>query len=316
MKHILLQRHSYFVFFFGFSFCSIEDCRNGEYENTFSKYSTKVKDLACIPIIKDTNTYYECDVFPKSKKDQEKFLKLSRGLLKENTFIFTNSSDLKNLNNTNKIISTYFPSDNIQYELRLNYTLNDLTLLSTKKFCSYKLLEQYIIYYLMFSFNVSSPKFPDIEENNKTICFNIDIIDDLKGLVEPGYARIGMNEKKENGDETIMNIPTCSYVPTDSLTKNLEFPLIFRHYYTIANISSYVMYIKTNYQDKKRRLNDFDNFENFDNFYMEINKNGKKFEIDIGNYDIKRISKKRKSNSIILKIRKIYTLFLFLLYLF
>ena len=79
----------------------------------------------------------------------------------------------------------------------------------------------------MFAFNVSSPKFPDIEENNKTICFNIDIIDDLKGLVEPGYARIGMSEKRENGDETIMNITTCSYVPTDSLTKNLEFPLIF-----------------------------------------------------------------------------------------
>lgn len=201
------------------------------------------------------------------------------------------------------VIETYNISKTEQVKATINVTENDVKILENKNYPFSLFYEQV----REFSLKWDEEECPSyFSTKDKETCFSAELVDDLKGYFQPGYAIIKVNTSYD-----FLEIKTCLYYPTNKVTDVLKYMAMYSYELICTNIY-YVMYLRNN--SENYRL-----FYGYDTDYeVKVeNKKGNKIFYKKGTYEFgdsisneseksknSKNSTKSRNNSKILYLRK------------
>ena len=223
MKKLIIS-----ILLFFYCYCTIDECFDATDMNRCNSIEIEYDGFYCFKakLYDDENS--KCIVLPKAPDNQKSFWKFRNGMMKEmyssyGKKIFEYKEDeeeeedyewdkpKKETYNTNEVVET--EKDTLSSK--------DKDIIKSEKTCSYYFLGRY--YY-----DLEKKRYPDITDKN--ICFNANQFDDLKNLLDCGYATINFSLGGKD-----YSIKTCYLIPNDG------FPNIFNEIY--------MMYIKDDLEE-------------------------------------------------------------------
>ena len=205
-----------FLLIFSYIYNSIFECEHAINQRICNDIEVELNDFYCFKANLFYSKLIKCFPFPKEAKKQKIYLNLHNGLAKELYSIF--GSDVKILQqkipeklpelarglfHTRK--EFYKKDDIIDLEER-TFTKKDFDLISKEQTCTYYLYGKYK--------RVEEIDYQNIEDKN--ICFNADKFDEIKDIIDCGYATIRFSFGYD-----IHQIKTCYLIPNDNLPHNL-----------------------------------------------------------------------------------------------
>ena len=192
------------------------ECSNALDQRKCNDIKVELSDFYCFKAKLFFNKLTKCFPFPKKAKKQKLYLNIHNGLTKELYSFFgsyvkemekENPEKLKD--STKGLLHTkkefYKKDDIIEIEER-TFTKKDLDIISKENTCTYHLYGKY-----KWKEEVD---YENIEDKN--ICFNADKFDDIKDIIDCGYATIRFSFGYD-----IHQIKTCYLIPNDNLPHNL-----------------------------------------------------------------------------------------------
>ena len=246
MKRIVIL-----IILISYIYCSSETCNEEIDQTKCESHQIQYNGFSCYKVEKNDSRY--CMIFPDNIYNQEVFWNFSIGLRKE---IYSGSYDPKDDINNNKDIYT---SEKKSYQkgeeiilIKETLTNEDINLIKNKKTCTY----YYFGKFIESLEDVSNFKgYPNITDKN--ICFNAEQFNDLKDLIDCGYATITYKSNEEE-----YTFQTCFYIPNDNMPN--EFNSYLKDYFIdplfesslFPKIIYYLEYYDNYYknQDPTRRL--------------------------------------------------------------
>ena len=264
---------SYILVFFiytRFIYCSYLSCISENNPSNCSSHT--IDDFPNFKCIKTYTVYYDydtgeehCTIYPKNESDFPMFKKLFIGQGKEDycsSYIYSAwqifYTDSYEINGEKK---------NIPFNVT-SFSEEDIKMIESHNICSYKFDGENT--QLIFDcYSGDKEKCDYYHIKSADICYNTHQFDDLKDLVNCGYAEIKL--KKKDGKE--VELTTCGYVPGIKLGSEWS---DFFSYYFIHNfmVNRYLHSIYgINYKDE---ISDYD--------LVVTDKNGNKFQLK-GNKD-------------------------------
>ena len=249
-----------------YSYCSIDGCTEADFSNC-ANINVGFKGFSCFQRISsyedDDEGYDEedekgCAPLPTDKEAQQAFWKINDGFQLESNSAYGHSEDENDF-----FLSTgkkdFYGSGEV-VEMSQNSLSNDvISKIKGQKTCAYNIIGRNLM-------SVGGDTYSDITD--KTICFNSEKFDEMKNLVDCGYADISFTLGGQN-----YKMKTCFYVPNDHMPSNLN-PYLMYYIKMLANndILNAAFRMKAGKFDHRRRLQ-----EDGITFSMEVeNKYGRK----------------------------------------
>ena len=201
MKRIVLL-----IILNSYIYCSSETCNEEIDQTKCESHQIQYNGFSCYKVEKDDSKY--CMIFPDEIYSQEVFWNFSYGIRKE---IYSGSYDPKDdiNNNIDLYISekkSYKKGEEVKL-IKEALTDEDINLFKNKKTCTY----YYFGKFIESLEDVANLKgYQNITDKN--ICFNAEQFNDLKDLIDCGYATITY---KSNEKE--YTFQTCFYIPNDNM---------------------------------------------------------------------------------------------------
>ena len=210
IKYIIL------LLFFSYVYSTRTKCQNAINQRMCNNIEIELNDFYCFKANFFFSKSIKCFPFPKEAKKQKLYLNLHNGLVKElYSFFGSYIKEIekkapeklqefgKSLYHTRK---EFYKKDDIVVIEQGKFTKKDFDIISKDNTCTYHLYGKYKrekeIYY------------ENIEDKN--ICFNADKFDDIKDIIDCGYATIRFSFGYD-----IHQIKTCYLIPNDNLPHNL-----------------------------------------------------------------------------------------------
>lgn len=182
-------------------YCSLDNCLNEEDQSQCTKHEIEYSGFSCYKYSEGSCIYY-----PKNDDVQKAYRKLDFGWQKEklSAFSYYQNIDPSGINIFSK--ETYSLTDTIE-KTEKEFTNNEQTIRKGGNTCAY-------LYFGRYLDDTNSQDYPNISDKNN--CFNAVQFDELKDLIDCGYAEVtfkqGTNTKKIN---------TCFYIPNDKMPNEL-----------------------------------------------------------------------------------------------
>ena len=271
---------------------NIDDCENADSKcNTYS-----IEGYTC-------NQFEDegCIAIPSDKQSQEAYFNVYSGLMKEMSCTSDSYEDFAIELPSKK----YFSSEETITTPSQNLEEKDKKILEKKNLCSYLFFGDY----LLNSENYTNG-YPEITE--KTKCFNVDQFDDLKNLIDCGYAEITYTDGSEK-----KKLKTCFYIPNNNIPEKVL--TLFKRDFVDEIFDDLIKDIldtinggneEEEEDGERRRLSSL----SYDEIVVE-NKNGKKVKYTSDSNTIEIVEKGKDDNSLGLELNililLICSLFLF-----
>ena len=246
--------------------CTIEDCNSCTNQNLCNDIKVEFEDFYCFKYSHEgASASQGCISFPINKnQNQKSFLNIYNGLVKEINSIYPEEQRGTYYNLRAKK-DTYEKTETVVTKIE-QFSSDDNTKLNSAQTCSY-------YFYGRFIKDAGTKEYENITDKN--LCYNAKQFDDLKNLIDCGYATISFSLGQKN-----YAINTCFLMPNDNLpsefNKYLKYYLFealnFDSYLSgIASVSEYLETIKKE-QELNRQLQAL-------KYNVEVeNKNGKKIK--------------------------------------
>lgn len=282
-----MEKIIFYILLISYIFCDLDICEKVDDMTKCTTTKTNINGLSCykVKLVDDDDNIF-CYEFPDSNDGQKAYWKINAGMDKD-----TNS---RRINNDYDEIyigrkETYENSETIEL-IPATWTENDKKIFNEHNTCAY-------LYYGRYIDNKSkySTGYPDITDKNT--CFNADQFEDLKNLVDCGYAEMTFTEGTVQ-----KSIKTCFYIPNDNMPKDVEIILNSNYLKDYLNDIYKILY---EVKDSERRRLSSINYE-----VVVEDKNGKKVKYTSDSDEIVNVevdTEKKKSSCGILK----FNIFLF-----
>ena len=234
-------------------YCTMEECDECDDQTKCNSIEVEYDDFYCFK----ANFFGEgtgCISYPKEGEYQKAYWNLFSGFIKEMFSI--SGSELKETKDlaeemfefiSQSILNTEKETYNINEEVKIIHdtlTERDKEVILSGKTCSYYLYGRYE--------ESASEEYENIVDKN--ICFNAEQIDDLKNLVDCGYATMKFSIDGEDYE-----IKTCYFLPNDNMPKNFsdlymesiqtsidgDFNIVEQLFYSIAGKSDDIRRLST-----------------------------------------------------------------------
>ena len=271
------------LIFIYFTYCTVDSCLD---EKDYSKCENNDIGISKISCYKlryhhDPEEQKTCIPFPDEAESQKAFNYFSRGIIKE----FASSSNVGDKFFSGYILyvtekETYNKGEAIHsYPINGTIPLEDMDRLMNKNTCSYKYFGRYVDNKANLENNIPYENITD-----KNICFNVDQFDELKDLLNCGYAEIKyVKDNKEYG------IKTCFLIPDSNMPDEIR-KLYKKYVDMIFEVGIFPLTFDSFDPSKKEKLEKV-NYE-----IIVEDKNGKKLEYIYGSEDIVNYENKNNPN--------------------
>ena len=200
---------------FNICICSYRECIDESDTTKCSSIGTteeEFKNWKCVKTYNQNDpSYPSCTYFPINENAQNIFSNIENGENKEENSKYPNglhTSSYKQI----------FEINNKNIEINHSITNKDIQIQQNKNTCAYISFGQYYEQVSECESTKDSSeckiKYEGVKDKNK--CFNADQFDDLKNLINCGFAQVKISF---GGEEKITTL--CSYIPTENLNEDI-----------------------------------------------------------------------------------------------
>lgn len=241
-------------------YCTMDSCINEKDHSNCSNHTIELKDFSCYKLnyFKIVDFGKMCIPFPDNYETQKTYLNLAIGNAKE---LYASTLIKYELMLYVSKKETYTKGEEI-FVYPMNGTIfeKDFEILEKKNTCGYQYFGRYF----------DEKKEGDESYKNitdKNICFNVDQFDELKNLLNCGYAEIeyAIGDKK-------YGIKTCFFIPDEKMTDDIK--IIFKKYIDISLKKGYFPLLYDSIEEIEIRKLEENNEINY--HIIVEDKNGKK----------------------------------------
>jgi hypothetical protein len=212
-----MKEFSLLFLLFNICICSYSDCIKERDTTKCSSIGTteeEYKNWKCVKTYNQNDpSHPHCTYFPINENAQNIFSNIEDGESKEenskspNVF-YTSSSSSKQI----------YEINNKNIEINFSVTNKDIQIQQNKNTCAYISFGQYYEKVSECERTKDSSeckiKYEGVKDKNK--CFNADQFDDLKNLINCGFAQVKISFGGEEKTTTL-----CSYIPTENLHEDI-----------------------------------------------------------------------------------------------
>lgn len=194
-------------------FCSLESCEDLENQQLCESEEIEITNISCWKYNNTVQNRIECAPYPDLESDQKAFYKLYLGLYKETVSGYADYPSLQQDFIDDGIVmqakDTYTKGETITSKL-IELTNDDYKIINSKNTCYYKFIGKRVDDIV----NGKIADFPNV--TNKNVCYNAIKFDELKNVLDCGFAKIHLTRYGKDYD-----IQTCYFLPNDKLSETL-----------------------------------------------------------------------------------------------
>lgn len=279
-------------FFIYYIYCSAESCYNEKDRNKCQNHIIEYENYACYKY-KDESVSGEyeieyCRAYPNNPVLQKDYRNIDVGVTKE---LISFTKDFYKKNYYQSYNKENYEKDETIYLIYKNFTDAEMKIYNSNNTCSYQLVGRY------YENKQNYPDgYPDI--NDKNICFNTEQFNELKDLINCGYAEFKINH---NNKSKIIN--SCFLLEDDNFPK--QFKNILKDKLDTM-LLAYSFFLQDNLNNLTEKLN-------FEEIIIE-DKNGKKMKYTYDSEELELIEEKKKNNSkLLIVISLIFSLIILII---
>lgn len=196
--------------------CNFTSCNKEKDTSKCENHKIEISDYSCFKFKRalDIKDPYYCSIYPEKAEEQKLFWRLINGLSKE----LLSSTKGMNLDPTFTIAEkSFYKKGEVVTLKNTTLTTEEKKIINDRNTCIYQFYGRY-----MDNYKEYPEGYPNVTDPN--LCFNVDSINDLKGILNCGLANITytINNKTKK-------ITTCFYSVGNKAFKELQqiFPKIY-----------------------------------------------------------------------------------------
>ena len=254
--------------------CNITSCFKEKDTSKCETHNIEISGYSCFKFKPaydyDIKDLYYCNTFPEKAEEQKLFWRLSSGFTKE-----AYSSSVYNLNDMKITLGekSFYKKGEIVTLKNTSLTEEDKKILNNKNTCLYQFIYRYS------DNNKQYPNgYPNITDPN--ICFNVDSFNELKGLLNCGFANISYTI-----DNKTHKISSCFFSVGNKATKEFQQYLKKSLFEDIGQNGINGFFVLLEILDISSRLNHYK--KNFQFNKNELVKSKRQLEgLEVQNYEI------------------------------